>query len=89
MYHIPRSGFPNAYAGQTSRELYTRVNEHEGTVRRQDENPLRVRHCLTTGHAFDWDRPSVIGSGTIGYCSINTINIYVRVFMKAWQTAAT
>ncbi len=36
-----------------------RVKEHKGAVRRQDENSLLALHCLTTDHAFDWDRASV------------------------------
>ncbi len=47
--------------GQTCRQLSTRVKEPEGAVRRQDENSLLALHCLTTGHAFDWDRAFIIG----------------------------
>ncbi len=61
VYHIPCSDCPNAYVGQTCRQLSTRVKEHEGAVRRQDENSLLALYCLTMGHAFDWDRASIIG----------------------------
>ncbi len=44
-------------------ELSTRDKEHNGAVRRQDENSLLALYCLTTSHAFDWDRASVIGKG--------------------------
>ncbi len=79
-YHIPGSDGPTAYVGQTRRQLSTRVKEHKGAVRRQDENFLLALHCLTTGHASDWDRASVIGKGTTKHA---------RDFIKAWNTTST
>ncbi len=64
VYHIPCSDYPNAYVGQTGRQLFTRVKKHKGAVRRHDANSLLALHFLTTGHAFDWDRASAIGKGT-------------------------
>ncbi len=49
---------------QIGRHFSTRVKDHKGAVRRQVENLLLALHCLTTGHAFDWDRASAIGKGT-------------------------
>ncbi len=66
--------------GQIGRKLSTRVKEHEGAVRRQDENSLLALHCLTTGHAFDWDRATVIGKGTTRH---------TRNFIEAWNTTST
>ncbi len=39
VHHIPCSDRPNAYVDQTGRQLSTRVKEHKGAVRRQDEIP--------------------------------------------------
>ncbi len=44
VYHIPSSDCPNAYVGQTGRQLLARAKEHKGAVRRQDENSLQ--HCI-------------------------------------------
>ncbi len=55
VYNMPCSECPNAYVGQTGQQLSTRVKQHKGAVRRQDENSLLALHCPTTGHAFDWD----------------------------------
>ncbi len=62
---------------QTGRRLSTHVKEHKRAVRRQDENSLHALRCLTTGHAFDWDRPSIIGKGTTKY---------THDFIEAWNT---
>ncbi len=64
------------YEGRTPINVNTGV-EHKGAVRRQDENSLLPLHCLTTGHAFDWDRESVIGKGTTKH---------TRGFIEAWNT---
>ncbi len=61
-------------------ELSTRVKEHKGAVRRQDENSLLALHCLTTGHAFDWDRASIIGKGTTKH---------THDCIEAWNTTST
>ncbi len=45
-------------------------------VRRQDENSLLALHSLTTGHAFDWTRASVVGNGTTKR---------TREFTEAWK----
>ncbi len=45
-----------------------------------DENSLLALHCLTTGHAFDWTRASVVGNGT----TIRTWD-----FIEAWKTTPT
>ncbi len=66
--------------GQTGRQFGTRMKEHNGAVRRQDEISLLVLHCLTTGHAFDWDRTTVVGKGT---------SKYKREFGEAWNTTST
>ncbi len=78
----PKCGLPhpNAYVGQTGWQLSTRVKEQTGAVRRQDENSLLALHCLTTGHAFDWDRASVIGKGTTKH---------TRDVIEAWNTTST
>ncbi len=47
MYHIQWSDCPNAYVVQTGRQLSTRVKEHKGAVRRQDE---RATHLIGAGH---------------------------------------
>ncbi len=61
VYQIQCSDLSDAYIGRTGRTLFTRLKEHIGTIRQQDENSLLALHCLTTGHAFDWDGASVIG----------------------------
>ncbi len=61
VYSIPCSGCPSAYVGQTGRQFTTRMKEHQSAVRRQDKNSLLALHYLTTGHAFDWTRASVVG----------------------------
>ncbi len=80
VYHIPCSNCPNAYMGQTGRQLSTHVKEHKGVVRRQDKHSLLALHCLTTGHAFNWDRASVIGKGSTKH---------TRDFIEAWTTTST
>ncbi len=77
VYHFPCSDCPNAYVGQTYRQLSTRAKEHKSAVRLQDENSLLALHCLTTGHAFDWDRASVIGKGT---------RKHTRDIIEPWNT---
>ncbi len=79
VYHIPCSGCRNAYVGQTCRQLSTRVKEHKGAVRGQDENSLIALHYRTTGHAFYWDRAFVIGKGTTKH---------TRDFIEAWNTTS-
>ncbi len=49
-------------------------------IRRQDENSLLTLHCLTTGHAFDWTRSSVVGNGSTKR---------TREFTGAWKTTLT
>ncbi len=80
VYHIPCSDCPNAYVGQTGRQLSTRVEEHKGAVRRQNVNSLPALHCLTKDHAFNWGRESIIGKGT---------EEHARDFIEAWNTCAT
>ncbi len=55
-------GVPHPMLGlyQTGRQHSTRVKEHKGAVGRQDEISILALYCLTTGHAFDWNKPSVI-----------------------------
>ncbi len=72
--HIPCSDCP------TGRQLSTRVKEHNGIVRRQDEHCPLALHCLTTDHAFDWGRASVIGKETTEL---------TRDFIEAWNTTST
>ncbi len=77
---VPCSECPSSYVGQTGRQFGTRMKEHKGAVRRQDENSLLALHCLTSGHAFDWDRATVVGNGT---------SKYKREFVEAWNTTST
>ncbi len=70
----------SSYVGQTGRQFGTRMKEHKGAVRRQDENSLLALHCLTSGHAFDWDRATVMGNGT---------SKYKRELVEAWNTTST
>ncbi len=56
------------------------VKENKGAVRRQDDNSLLALHCLTSDHAFDWDRATVVGNG---------MSKYKREFVEAWNTAST
>ncbi len=80
VHKIPCSECASSYVGQTGRRFGTRTKEHKGTVRRQDENSLLALHCLTTGHAFDWDRTTVFGKG---------MSEYKREFVEAWNTTST
>ncbi len=73
-------GLPNAYVGQTGRQLSTRVKEQKVAVRRQDEKSLLALHCLTAGHAFDQDRASVTGRGTTKHTRVGT---------ETWNTTFT
>ncbi len=77
VYSIPCSQCPSAYVGQTGRQFATRMKERQSAVGRQDKNSLLALHCLTTGHAFDWTRASVVGNGTTKR---------TREFIKAWKT---
>ncbi len=56
------------------------MKEQLCAVRRQDENSLLALHCLTTGHAFNWTRVSVVGNGTTKR---------TREFIEAWKTMPT
>ncbi len=56
------------------------MKEHKGAFRRQVENSLLALHCLTSGHAFDWDRATIVGMGT---------SKYKREFVEAWNTTST
>ncbi len=76
----PCSECPSSYLGQTSHLFGTRMKKHKGVVSRQDENSLLTLHCLTTGHAFDWDRATVVGKGAPKY---------KREFAEAWNTTST
>ncbi len=80
VYNTPCSECPNAYVGQTGREFATRMKENQNAVRRQDENSLPTLHCLTTGHALDCTRASVVGNGTTKR---------TREFLEAWKTTPT
>ncbi len=80
VYKIPCSDCPSSCVDQTGRQFGTRMKEHKGAVRRQDENSLLALHCLTYGHAFDWDRATVVGNGT---------SKYKREFVEAWNTTST
>ncbi len=64
VYKIPCSDCPSSCVDQTGRQFGTRMKKHKGAVRRQDENSLLALRCLTTGHAFDWGRATVVGKGT-------------------------
>ncbi len=39
---------------------HTYIKEHKGAHKRQDEKALLALHCLTTDHAFDWDRATML-----------------------------
>ncbi len=80
VYRIPCSECPSAYVGQTGRQFATCMKEHQSAVRRQDENSPLALHSLTTGHAFDWTRASVVGNGTTKR---------TREFIEAWKTTPT
>ncbi len=56
VYNTPCSECLSSYVGQCGRQFGTHMKEHKGAARRQDENSLLALHCLTTSHAFDWDR---------------------------------
>ncbi len=56
------------------------MKEHKGAVRRQEGESLLTFHCLTTGHAFDWGRATVVGKGT---------SKFKREFVEAWNTTST
>ncbi len=76
----PMPGLPQCIRGPNrSTALYT-CERTKNAVRRQDENSLLALHCLTTGHAFDWDRTSVIGKGSTKH---------TRDFIEAWNTPST
>ncbi len=79
VYKIPCSECSSSYVGQTCRQFGTRMKEHKGTIRRQDENSLLALQCLTTGHAVDWDRDTVVGKGTPKY---------KREYLEAWNTTS-
>ncbi len=55
---------PGAFVGQTGRQFAKRMKEHRIAVRGQDGNSLLALHCLTTRHAFDWTRASVVENRT-------------------------
>ncbi len=76
VYSIPCSECPSAYVGQTGRQFAT----HQSAVRRKDENSLLALHRLTTVHAFDWTRASVVGNG---------VTKRTREFIEAWKTTPT
>ncbi len=63
VYSTPCSECSSACVGQIGRLLVTRMKEHQRVVRQQDKNSLLALHCLTTGHAFDWIRATVVGNG--------------------------
>ncbi len=71
---------PNAYVGQTGRQLSTRVKEYKGAVRRQDENFLLALHGLMTGYAFNWDITSVIRKETVSKVYVNLTSAHPTVF---------
>ncbi len=77
VYSIPCSECPSTYVGQTGRPFATPMRKHQSAVRRQDGNFFLVLHCLTTGHAFDCTRASVVGNGSTKR---------TREFIEAWKT---
>ncbi len=58
----------------------TRVKGHKGAVRRQDESYLLALNCVTTGHAFNWDRVPVLVKG---------YTKHTNDFIEAWNTSLT
>ncbi len=62
--NIPCSECPSSYVGQTGRQFGVRMKEQKGAVGRQDENSLLELPCLAPGHAFYWDRATVVVNGT-------------------------
>ncbi len=72
--------YPSSYVDQAGRQFAKPIKVYKGVVRRQDENPLLALHCLTAGHAFDWDRDTVVK---------NTTSKHKREFVEAWNTTST
>ncbi len=75
VHHTPCSDCPNAYVGQTGRQLSAGVKEHKGAVKRPDEISLRALHYLSTGHAFDCTTGFAIIGGDEGRSRAQSVNI--------------
>ena len=61
VYHIPCSACPKAYLHQTSRSLMQCVKGHRRALATGNCLPsAAAEHAMTTTHAIDWDRATVI-----------------------------
>lgn len=61
VYHIPCFACPESYLGQMGRSLMHRVKEHKSALATGNcLTSAAAEHAMTTNHAIDWDRATVI-----------------------------
>ena len=62
VYQISCGECPAQYIGQTSREIKTRVKEHQRVVATFDPTSLIYQHLQETDHVFNWNSSKFIQS---------------------------
>ena len=76
VYQISCGECPAQYIGQTSRELKTRVKEHQRAVATFDPNSLIYQHLQETDHFFNWNSSKFIQSNPNNECRRILESIY-------------
>jgi hypothetical protein len=77
VYNIPCRDCSCSYVGQTTQSLASRVKQHRADVRyrRCDRSEL-AEHATTSGHSFEFDKASVLGTES---------HWYKRKFLESWN----
>ena len=64
VYKIPCYDCDKFYLGETGRSFDVRLKEHKRAVKQFDNNNALAQHCMTSGHAIDFNSSKVIS-----YCN--------------------
>jgi hypothetical protein len=75
IYDIKCNNCPYHYVGETSKQLKSRLHEHELCVKRNDHLSLVAQHSKENNHTFNFNEAKVIGQGR---------NKTSRLLKEAW-----
>ena len=76
IYIFPCKNCPDKYIGQTSKNIQTRLTEHQNAINRHGHSSLPAKHTDDNGHKFDWSQTRCLGQATTKHA---------REFKEAWH----
>ena len=60
VYKINCESCPNAYIGETGRNVSMRMNEHKKDIEKKKDTSQIYQHIGATGHTFDFDGVKIL-----------------------------